>query len=673
MLHLRDMRVNQKLGLMMLICSLGFLVFSSFCYFSFSYVKVKGPIYQKIVMGKDLIADILPPPEYIIESYLLVMQMLDTDSKDELNNYIQRIRQLEKDYRIRHQVWVDSLPKGKMRVEMVVKTYRPALQFFKVLDERLIPALLNGDHDKALNLARHVLKPLYERHRRHIDTVVKLATQWNLENEKQSDRTVIWIACAMIGLGVTIIGLTVLIWRAIHKSFTPLLRTKAILAEISQGEGDLTQRINIASRDEIGELAGHFNTFIGKLQAIITKIKTTAGAVSQSSTGLQQVADSMSASSEESTAKTLVVSNATAEISANIAAVAKAMGESSQNMNIIASAIEEISVTVQNLAATSDQTSANVSHVDNLVSHISQNIGAVSDSSRDVSDSVNNVTAAVKEINISLNEISRSCERSILIAADAGAKAQDTGKIIAALDHSSKQIEKIIAVIDDIADQTNMLALNAAIEAAGSGEAGKGFAVVANEVKALAKQTAASTEEIGQQIETMRRNMEDAVQSMALITAVIQEITGITGAIAAAVTEQSATTGEILTAATKAAAKVSLITGEIGELASNSKQTAVNISEAATGIAAFARSTAELATAANEAARNMTNLSVRTQEVAHNSREAAQGADEIAANIHQIKNTSLQTMKGATDTAFAAKELAQLARELESEVSLFKT
>ena len=119
----------------------------------------------------------------------------------------------------------------------------------------------------------------------------------------------------------------------------------------------------------------------------------------------------------------------------------------------------------------------------------------------------------------------------------------------------SRQIGKIVNVISDIADQTNMLALNASIEAAGAGEAGKGFAVVANEVKELAKQTAEATEEISQQIEDMQFNITCAVGSMETITDVTKEITHITNTIAAAVTEQSAITGEISNSIVRASQK----------------------------------------------------------------------------------------------------------------------
>lgn len=255
---------------------------------------------------------------------------------------------------------------------------------------------------------------------------------------------------------------------------------------------------------------------------------------------------------------------------------------------------DEIGEIIRKLAAASEKTASNVTDVNGLVGQIAENTGNVSNFTHDVSTSVNSVVLAMKEINISLNEISQSCLRSKNITADAEVKARDTNEIIEKLNASSKQIGKIVKVIDEIADQTNMLALNAAIEAAGAGEAGKGFAVVAGEVKELAKQTAESTEEIGQQIEAMQSSMANAVSAMGTILKVIDEMTGITNIIAAAVAEQSAVSGNISNAVVAAAEKVKLISERTRDIALSSQSAAKSISEASVGVRDLAATASEL-------------------------------------------------------------------------------
>ncbi|PKM94417.1 MAG: transcriptional regulator [Firmicutes bacterium HGW-Firmicutes-1] len=255
---------------------------------------------------------------------------------------------------------------------------------------------------------------------------------------------------------------------------------------------------------------------------------------------------------------------------------------------------EEIETIIKKLAAASTKTSSGIEEINSIMGGIADNTNNVSNFTKDVSSSVNSVVLAMKEINISLNEISHNCERSKNITTDAEEKAKDTNRIIDTLNTSSKQIGKIVKVINEIADQTNMLALNAAIEAAGAGEAGKGFAVVAGEVKELARQTADSTEEIGQQIEVMQNNMADVVSAMGTIIEVIDEMTSITNTIAAAVSEQSAVSGNISGAAVTAAEKVNLITEKTRDIAVSSQNAAKSIAEAAVGIKDLASTASEL-------------------------------------------------------------------------------
>jgi methyl-accepting chemotaxis protein/NAD-dependent dihydropyrimidine dehydrogenase PreA subunit len=255
---------------------------------------------------------------------------------------------------------------------------------------------------------------------------------------------------------------------------------------------------------------------------------------------------------------------------------------------------QEIESIIKKMAAATAATSTGIEQVNGIVDGIADNTNNVANFTKDVSVSVNSVVLAMKEINISLNEISQNCGRSKNITSDAEQKARDTNNIIDVLNTSSKQIGKIVKVINEIADQTNMLALNAAIEAAGAGEAGKGFAVVAGEVKELARQTADSTEEISHQIEVMQNNMTNAVNAMGTITEVIDEMSSITNTIAAAVSEQSAVSGSISNAVVVAAEKVNLITEKIKDIAFSSQDAAKSIYEASIGMNDLAVTAAEL-------------------------------------------------------------------------------
>ena len=169
----------------------------------------------------------------------------------------------------------------------------------------------------------------------------------------------------------------------------------------------------------------------------------------------------------------------------------------------------------------------------------------MSASAEQVSAMVSTVASAAEEMSASIGEIARNAGQAANITTKAEAKSQETKVIVDVLGDSAKQIGQVVEVIKDIAAQTNLLALNATIEAARAGEAGKGFNVVANEVKELAKKSAASTETIKQQIQTMQGNSSKAIEAINDISTIVNEISKINQGIASAVEEQSVTTTEI--------------------------------------------------------------------------------------------------------------------------------
>ena len=141
------------------------------------------------------------------------------------------------------------------------------------------------------------------------------------------------------------------------------------------------------------------------------------------------------------------------------------------------------------------------------------------------------------------------------------------------LDEAALRIGDVIKLITDIAEQTNLLALNATIEAARAGEAGRGFAVVAGEVKALAGQTGRATEEIGAQIAGMQRATQRSIEAITAIEHTIREIGDISGAIAAAVTEQGAATQEIARSVDIAARRTGETADEVGSVGAATEDT----------------------------------------------------------------------------------------------------
>jgi methyl-accepting chemotaxis protein len=231
----------------------------------------------------------------------------------------------------------------------------------------------------------------------------------------------------------------------------PLDKTVEMLRDIAEGEGDLTRRLNVTSRDEFGELAKWFNTFVGNIHKIISTVRESIEHVSSSSHELAM-------SSEELT---------------------RGAREQSDQTERVAGSMNAMSQTIIDVA---------------------RNAGEAADASSEAA-----------QVATRGREVVETAVQGMLRIADTVRESSET---IGRLGESSSEIGNIIQVIEDIADQTNLLALNAAIEAARAGEAGRGFAVVADEVRKLAERTGKATKEIAIMIEKIQADTERSVVSM---------------------------------------------------------------------------------------------------------------------------------------------------------------
>ncbi len=246
----------------------------------------------------------------------------------------------------------------------------------------------------------------------------------------------------------------------------------------------------------------------------------------------------------------------------------------------VASASEELANTSQQITANSEETSAQAKVVSTSAEQVSQNLQTVA--------------TGAEEMGASIKEIAQNATAAAKVATSAVKVAETTTTTVTKLGESSTEIGQVIKVITSIAQQTNLLALNATIEAARAGEAGKGFAVVANEVKELAKETAKATEDISRKIEAIQHDTKAAVEAIATISGVINEINGISNTIATAVEEQNATTNEMSRNVNEAARGGGEITHNIAGVAQAAENTSRGATDTQKAVEQLVETSAEL-------------------------------------------------------------------------------
>jgi methyl-accepting chemotaxis protein len=244
------------------------------------------------------------------------------------------------------------------------------------------------------------------------------------------------------------------------------------------------------------------------------------------------------------------------EMSGSLKTMIRSITENSLH---VSAASEALSSTSQVITANSEETSAQAKVVSDATTQVSQNLQTVA--------------TGAEEMGASIREIAKNAGEAAKIATSAVKVAETTTATVSKLGDSSNEIGQVIKVITSIAQQTNLLALNATIEAARAGEAGKGFAVVANEVKELAKETAKATEDISRKIEAIQTDTKAAVEAIASISEVINQVNGISNTIATAVEEQNATTNEMSRNVSEAARGSGEITSNIAGVAQAAEST----------------------------------------------------------------------------------------------------
>jgi methyl-accepting chemotaxis protein len=490
--------------------------------YALSQLKVGGPIYDRIKLGNDLVADILPPPEYVIEAYLEVTLALQDSSS--LAARRERLAQLKKDYDERRDFWSKSDLDPGIKTKLVEKSHGDVQRFWTLTEQSLLPALAKVDMAAATKSYADITTA-YTAHRAVIDEIVKQTNDDNAAAEADATSRVkfftviLWSISAfvLVVVGAGIAGVA-------RGVIQPIVRMTGVMQRLAGGELE-SEIPSLGRKDEVGAMASAMQVF--KENALRVKD--------------MEAAQTLSARKSEEDRKA-AMQQVAAGFEKAVGAILKTVSSASSDIEASAGSLSRTAETTQELSAT---------------------VAAASEQS---SSNVQSAAAASEEMASSVEEISRQVHQSKKIALDAVEQAEQTNVRISELSQSANRIGEVIKMITAVAEQTNLLALNATIEAARAGEAGRGFAVVASEVKALSAQTAKATEEIAAQVTQMQSATELSVSAIKEIGSTIAQISGISTAIAEAVEEQGAATQEIARNIQQAAVGATHVTGSIGQV-----------------------------------------------------------------------------------------------------------
>jgi len=274
---------------------------------------------------------------------------------------------------------------------------------------------------------------------------------------------------------IAIVVAVVIIYLVLNSTTAPIVRVANTLKDISEGEGDLTQTVNIHSKDEVGDLATYFNKTLEKIKNLVLLIKNQAG----------------------------VLSDIGNDLSSNMVETAAAINEITSNVQSVKGRVINQSASVTETNATMEQVIANINKLNGHIEKMATNVSSVTNTL------VNNA-ANVK----TLQEASEVGKAGL----------QEVVTDIQEISRESEGLLEINSVMQNIASQTNLLSMNAAIEAAHAGEAGKGFAVVADEIRKLAESSSEQSKTIGNVLKKIKESIDKITKSTETVSTRFESI-----------------------------------------------------------------------------------------------------------------------------------------------------
>jgi len=313
-MRIRDLSIRVKLFSLLGVYALGFAVVITVLS---EKAKLERASYTSVVVMKDLVADVLPPPKYIIEPYLTLLQLSYETDPVQRAELLKGWDELKKAFEERQTYWQDHLPEGALKQGLEHDSTTSAREFFAIADKEFLPAARTSDTAKMHALLTGSLHDTYQKHRAVINEVVSLANKQSDTYIADAEETIASRKIQLLFLGSAIVGVCVLFGWLVSRNISRRLKA-TVEALDAVAAGDLTLRLDDDSRDDLGQMSKALNAAIDSMSTALGEVQTMSHTLTGAASELSASAESIASGAHEQAASLEETAASLEEITATV-------------------------------------------------------------------------------------------------------------------------------------------------------------------------------------------------------------------------------------------------------------------------------------------------------------------------------------------------------------------